>query len=202
MTRLSWSTTGFSLRQGTPDGIFITKRIQQITNSIKNSHRTFRWFERSVRPHSKNLVIQVNPSKTCIDQRYSFSKSRSCILQYNKSSIRDTRRYFWAIYRSETRRPFSTTVQSFYGLRNASIWKRMRRRNVQFIKLKYRIRPNACTREERMSGYHGNHLVDWSGYADDLELFLENVNNLQKALTSEIWSPHQHQKTENHDIQF
>ena len=47
----------------------------------------------------------------------------------------------------------------------------------------YRIRPNACTREERMSGYHGDHLVDWSGYADDLKLFLENVNDLQKALT-------------------
>ena len=55
--------------------------------------------------------------------------------------------------------------------------------NVQFVKLKYRIRPTACTREERMSGYHGDHLVDWSGYADDLELFLENVNDLQKALT-------------------
>jgi len=116
MTRLSWSTTGFSLRQGTPDGIFITKRIQQITNSIKNSHRTFRWFERSVRPHSKNLVIQVNPSKTCIDQRYSFSKSRSCILQYNKSSIRDTRRYFWAIYRSETRRPQDGPSPPLYNL--------------------------------------------------------------------------------------
>ena len=34
-----------------------------------------------------------------------------------------------------------------------------------------------------MSGYHGDHLVDWSGYADDLELFLKNVNDLQKALT-------------------
>jgi len=29
-----------------------------------------------------------------------------------------------------------------------------------------------------MSGYHGDHLVDWSGYADDFELFVENVNDL------------------------
>ena len=32
-------------------------------------------------------------------------------------------------------------------------------------------------------GYHGNHLVDWSGYADDLEPILQNVSGLQKALT-------------------
>ena len=34
-----------------------------------------------------------------------------------------------------------------------------------------------------MSGYHSDHLVDWSGYAHDLELFLENVTGPQKALT-------------------
>ena len=55
--------------------------------------------------------------------------------------------------------------------------------NIQFVKLKYRIRPTACTREDRMSGYHGDHLADWSGYADDLELFIENPHDLQKALT-------------------
>lgn len=54
--------------------------------------------------------------------------------------------------------------------------------NTQFVKLKYRIRPTACTRDQRMFGYRGDHSADWSGYADDIELFLENINDLEKAL--------------------
>ena len=54
--------------------------------------------------------------------------------------------------------------------------------NIQFVKLKYRIRPTACTRAQRMSGYHGDHSADWSGYADDIEHFLENIHDLEKAL--------------------
>jgi len=34
-----------------------------------------------------------------------------------------------------------------------------------------------------MTNYHGTHLADWSGYADDIELFLENSDHLQEALT-------------------
>ena len=45
------------------------------------------------------------------------------------------------------------------------------------------MRQGGPEREVRMLGYHGDNLVNWSGYADDLELFLENVNDLQKALT-------------------
>ena len=33
-----------------------------------------------------------------------------------------------------------------------------------------------------MQGYQGEHDVDWSDYADDLELFFENLQDLQKGL--------------------
>ena len=33
-----------------------------------------------------------------------------------------------------------------------------------------------------MQGYQGEHDVGWSGYADDLELFFENLQDLQKGL--------------------
>ena len=33
-----------------------------------------------------------------------------------------------------------------------------------------------------MKGYQGEHDADWSGYADDLELFFEKLEDLQKGL--------------------
>ena len=54
--------------------------------------------------------------------------------------------------------------------------------NVQFLRLKYRIRSTATTREERANEYHGDHIVDWCGYADDLELAFESIADLEKGL--------------------
>ena len=33
-----------------------------------------------------------------------------------------------------------------------------------------------------MQPYKGNHSVDWVGYTDDIDMFFENVGNLQKAI--------------------
>ena len=56
------------------------------------------------------------------------------------------------------------------------------RENINFLKLKFRIRATASAREERMRGYHGEHNADWSGYADDLEMFFETLEDLQKGI--------------------
>ena len=55
--------------------------------------------------------------------------------------------------------------------------------NIEFIKLNYRIRTTSCTREERMHGYTGDHKANWCGYADDIELFFETPDDLQKGIT-------------------
>ena len=55
--------------------------------------------------------------------------------------------------------------------------------DVKFLKLKYRIRSTATTREDRHNKtYRGDQIVDWAGYADDLELFFEDNDSLQKGL--------------------
>ena len=41
-----------------------------------------------------------------------------------------------------------------------------------------RIHATATTGEERVNGYQGSHSADWSGYADDLELFLISAEDL------------------------
>ena len=64
-------------------------------------------------------------------------------------------------------------------------------RGIQFVKFKYRIRQTATTREQRMAfPSSGDQTLNWSGYADDLELFFEDEGNLDTALTllDEIFS--------------
>ena len=57
------------------------------------------------------------------------------------------------------------------------------------ITLKYCIRSTATPSEGRkikgrkMKSYRGEHTIDWIGYADDLELYFEDVTNLQKGIT-------------------
>ena len=56
-------------------------------------------------------------------------------------------------------------------------------RNIKFLKLNYRIPSTATTREERYNKTDsGCHKMDWVGYADDLGLVFEDVENLQKGL--------------------
>ena len=59
--------------------------------------------------------------------------------------------------------------------------KKCEENNVKFLKLKYRIRATATTRDERAKGYCGEHTVDWAGYADDLELAFESISDLEKG---------------------
>ena len=56
--------------------------------------------------------------------------------------------------------------------------------DIKFITFKYRIRSTATPREGRgMKSYRGEHTIDWIGYADDMELYFEDVTHLQKGIT-------------------
>ena len=55
--------------------------------------------------------------------------------------------------------------------------------NVKFLELIYRITSTATTRLDRQQPYNGSHSVDWVGYAGDIEMFFENVENIQKCIT-------------------
>ena len=54
--------------------------------------------------------------------------------------------------------------------------------DIEFLTLRYRIKKTATTLEDRRTPYQGEHIIDWSGYADDLMLVFENEKELQRAL--------------------
>ena len=54
--------------------------------------------------------------------------------------------------------------------------------DIEFLTLRYQIRATATTLEDRRTPYQGEHVIDWSEYADDLMIVLENEKELQRAL--------------------
>ena len=82
--------------------------------------------------------------------------------------------------------------------------------DVKFLKLQYRVRSTATTREERKNNTdHGEVTVDWTGYADDLELlFFEMQESLQICIDIttqnlfQISPTDKYIKDQNHDHQF
>ena len=59
----------------------------------------------------------------------------------------------------------------------------MAEQGIEFLNLKYRMRNTMTTSADRMThGYQGDFQADWSGYADDLELFTTGTHHLQLAL--------------------
>lgn len=53
----------------------------------------------------------------------------------------------------------------------------------KFIELIHIIASTVTTRPERKQPYWGNHSVEWVGYADNIKMFFETKENLQKAIT-------------------
>ena len=57
------------------------------------------------------------------------------------------------------------------------------KREINFLRLNYLIRSTATTREYRAkSSTVGTHNTDWVGYADDLNLLFEDIENHQRGL--------------------
>ena len=177
---------GFRSGRGTADGIFITKRIQQITDKMKKpayvlfvdltaafDHIVRKWLFKSIYqrfpPESETKLIEL------IEALYA----------YTTTSLAETPDELFEVG-SGVRQggPESPLLYNLYMDYVMRIFiEQCEKKDVTFLKLKYRIPSTATTREERRnktdSGYH---YVDWIGYADDLELIFEDPEHLQKGL--------------------
>lgn len=176
---------GFRSGRGTADGIYITKRVQQITTSMKKpvyvlfvdlssafDHINRDWLFKSIRQrfadHEETALFQI------LQAIYVHTTTA---LAENPTDIFDI---FTGVRQGGPESPPLYNLYMDYVMR---VFDHIcSEKNINFLKLKFRIRTTATTREERMRGYHGEHNADWSGYADDLELFFETLEDLQSGL--------------------
>ena len=176
---------GFRSGRGTADGIFITKRVQQISNAMNKPVYVLFVDLSSAFDHINREWLFKS-----IEQRFSNAEEKTLFLilkaiyAHTTTALAETPTDIFNI--STGVRQGGPESPPLYNLYMDYVMRVLHNicseEDVRFLKLLFRIRGTASTRDERMQGYQGEHDVDWSGYADDLELFFENLQDLQKGL--------------------
>ena len=177
---------GFRSGRGTADGIYITKRIQQITDQMKKP--TFLLFvdltaafDHVVRKWMFKSIYQRFPQEA--DTK--LIELLEAVYSYTTTSLAETPDEIFELTLGVRQGgPESPPLYNLFMDYVMRIFMDLcEERGIQFLRLNYRIRSTATTREERIkTSTVGIHDTDWVGYADDLNLVFEDSDNLQKGL--------------------
>jgi hypothetical protein len=177
---------GFRSGRGTADGIYITKRVQQITDKMKRAIYVLfvdlsAAFDHIVRKWLFQSIYQRFPS----DTDTTLIQLLEALYEYTTTSLKETPddlfELFLGVRQGGPESPPLYNLIMDYVMR--VYMDACEKHGVQFLKLSFRVISTATNREERSAKtYRGNHTVDWSGYADDLELFFDDQKNLEKGL--------------------
>ena len=197
--QISGEQNGFRKNRGTTDGIFTVKRAHQITHKKKQplfllfvdlsaafDHIPREWLFESIRlrfpPQNTIRMFDIlermykNTSLTYDEANTTF-KTSSGVRQGGPESP-----FLFNLYLDFVMRVFLSRCSTI--------------NDIKFFKHKYRINPRSVTREERLrmrnqniSG-NGEASLPWCGYADDIILFLLDINGLKLSteLLDEIFS--------------
>ena len=171
---------------GTADGIFATKRIQQISDSMKKPvYALFvdltAAFDHVIRDWLFVSIYQRFPPNT----NTRLVQLLEAIYKYTTTALAETPEEIFEILTGVRQGgPESPPLYNLYMDYIMRVFLHMCiNEDIQFLSLKYRIRSTASTREERMYPYSGTYTVDWLGYAYDVELFFDSQMELQRALS-------------------
>ena len=177
---------GFRSGRGTADGIFITKRVQQITDQMKKStfllfvdltaafdHVVRKWMFQSIYqgfpPGADTTLIEL------LEALYSYTTASLA------ETPDDIFELLLGVRRGGPESPPLYNLLMDYVMR--IFMDVCEKREIKFLRLNYRIRSTATTREDRAkSSAVGTHDTDWVGCADDLNLLFEDNENLQRGL--------------------
>ena len=175
---------GFRSARGTTDAIYITKRVQQISESLKipvyalfiDLSAAFDNIARSWL--FKSVYVRFPKSSPQIK----LIKILEAVYKHTTTSLAETPDDIFELF-SGVRQggPESPPLYNLYMDFVMRIFnEECEKSGTKFWELIYRIKSTATTRRERQQKYQGKHKVDWVGYADDVEMFFETAVDLQK----------------------
>ena len=173
---------GFRKGRGTTDGIFIIKRIHQITDQIKKPVFTLFIDLTAAFDHIKRdwmfitiyQRLEQNADKKLIELLQSiYSYTTTSLAQ----STLDIFELLLGVRQGGPESPMLFNLYIDYVMRK--FLEECKVNRVKFLELKYRI-PSTATPHERTKP--GTNTTDWIGYADDIVLTFEDVKNMQRAL--------------------
>ena len=178
---------GFRSSRGTTDGLYILKRIQQISNSSKKQlyalfvdltaafdHVRRDWLFNSIKQRfpnqENNILIEL------LESIYSYTTTA---LSESESSI------FEILVGVRQGGPESPTLYNLYMDYVMRIFiQECDKKNIRFIKTRYTIPRTASTSDDNTLGSYGTNLLSWVGYADDIVLVFETNAQLQAGLVT------------------
>ena len=179
---------GFRQGRGTTDGMYIIKRIQQITEKMKMPAFVLfvdltAAFDHVIRPWLFKSIYQ----RLSGGSNHKLIKLLETLYSYTTTSFAETPDDLFELTLGvgqggpESSPLFNLYIdyvmRVFIGL--------CEKNNIKFLTLRYRVPSAATTREERYQRTDvGEHDVNWSGYADDLALIFSNKDNLQNGLNT------------------
>lgn len=176
---------GFRSCRGTNEGIYILKRIQQISQQTKRpvsalfidltaafDHVRRKWLFKSIKQRFPN-----QESNTLIDLLES-------LYSYTTTSLNDSNLDIFEILVGVRQGgPESPTLFNLFIDYVMRIFtQECERKNIKFIKPKYTIPKSASTSENNYLGSYGSKIITWVGYADDIVLVFEDNHNMQEGL--------------------
>ena len=187
--QLTDEQNGFRQNRGTTDGIFILKRIQQITDRKKQplyllfvdltaayDHIPRSWLFQSIKTRFPN-----NECPTAI---------RILEKLYDKTSLTfpeadETFATTSGVRQGGPESPLLFNLYMDYVMR--TFMNKCKNDNINIFEHSYRINPRSVSRDERMEMRRNNQpsfgtkSLHWNGYADDLTLFLLTESDLRKS---------------------
>lgn len=187
--QLTDAQNGFRKNRGTTDGIYGLKRVQQITNRKQQplfllfvdltaafDHIPRNWLFGSI----KMRFPDYNPPRlfTILEQLY-----KQTTLTFQETHTFKTTS---GVRQGGPESPFLFNLYIDYVMR--VFIERAKTENINFFQHLYRLNPRSISREQRLQmrikdlRNWGTSSLPWSGYADDLILYLVNQLDLQNSL--------------------
>ncbi len=188
--QLTDEQNGFRTNRGTTDGIYTTKRVQQITNRKKQplyllfvdltaafDHIPRKWLFDTIRlrfPKGEYPKLFVILEKLYSNTTLTYDEANEIFV--TTSGVRQGG-------------PESPPLFNLYidFVMRVFLERCKKDKEIQFFNFKYRFNSRTVTRQERFKSRESNQKTEgscnlpWSGYADDLILFLLDQVGLQKA---------------------
>ena len=173
---------GFRMGRGTTDGIFIVKRMHQITNQMKKpvyalfidltaafDHIERKWMFKSI--HKRVQTKADSKLIQLLESLYTYTTTALA------QSPEDIFELILGVRQGGPESPMLYNLYMDYVIR--IFLNTCKAKKIKFLNLKYQI-PSSATTEHKIKC--GESQTDWVGYADDLILAFEDTKSMQRAL--------------------
>ena len=172
---------GFRSGRGTADGVYIIKRVQEISNKMKKPvYALFvdlsAAFDHIIRDFMFNSILSRIPPNANLKLIHLLQNLYNATTTSLAETPDDCFQLFLGVRQGG---PESPILYNFYMDFVMRVFlKKCSENGVKFLNLKYSI-PCSASKTNRTTV--GHHEMNWIGYADDLVLFFENISDMQKA---------------------